>query len=75
MEWKGKCVIGCKAVVKFCWEKIVMLLMFTFKKLSFSHSNSHPVQLIFHPFKENVEPRLPPGHKAGKAIKDSSITD
>lgn len=76
-KWNGreKCVIGCEGVIKFCWEKIDMLLMFTFKKLSFPHSDSHPVQLIFDPFKENVKQRLPAGHKAGKDIKDSSTTN
>lgn len=49
--------------------------MFTFKKLPCFHANSHPFQLIFDPFKENVKPRLPPEHKAGKDIKDSSITN
>lgn len=43
------------------------------EKLSFFHSNSHPVQLIFDPFKENVKPRLLPRRKAEKDIKDSSI--
>lgn len=49
--------------------------MFTFKKRSFFQSNGHPIQLIFAPFKENVKPGLPLGHKAGKDIKDSSITN
>lgn len=70
-----KCIIGRKGVIKFCWGKIEMLLMFTFKKRSFFQSNGHPVQLIFAPFKENVKPGLPLGHKAGKDIKDSSITN
>lgn len=46
-----------------------MLLMFTFKKLSFFHSSSLPVTGIFDPFKENIKPRLPPRHKTGKAKK------
>lgn len=62
-----KHIIGCKGAIKFCQEKnIKMFMMFTFKKLSFSHSSSLPVQVIFDPFKENVKPRLPPGHKTGK---------
>lgn len=50
-----------------------MFSMFTFKKLSFFHSSRHTVQEIFDTFKENVKPRLPPGHKTGKDIKNSSI--
>lgn len=72
MKWK-KCVIGRKGIVKFCYGKIKMFLMFTFKKLSFFHSSSLPVTGIFDPFKENVKPRLLPGHKTGKDIKNSSI--
>lgn len=70
-----KCVIGCKDVIKFYWEKIEMLLMFTFQKISFFYPNTHPIQLIFDPLKGNVKPRLTREHKAGKDIKDSSITN
>lgn len=52
-----------------------MLLMLMFKKISFFYPNSHPIQLIFDLLKGNVKPRLTRGHKAGKDIKNSSITN
>lgn len=68
-----KCVIGCKGVIKFCQEKIKNVLDVYFLKAILFHSSSPPVQVTFDPFKENVKPRLPPGHKTGKDIKNYFI--